>query len=147
MNKLTELEKLARDATEWPKIGRKYIVKFGEHWQHDTYMFEGSDNGLCIEHFWVGDDDDCDECPLFYPDTQQWIPLNYMAAANPAAILALLELAREQNEALDTLVAIVGLTAFKYENQRQVLQEAVDIAGAAINKYNALCGDGEGNES
>lgn len=34
--------------------------------------------------------------------------------------------------ALETLVAIVGLTAFKNENQRAVLQEAVDMANAAL---------------
>lgn len=34
----------------------------------------------------------------------------------------------ELREALDTLVAIVGLTAIKYEEQRSVLQEAMDKA-------------------
>lgn len=38
-------------------------------------------------------------------------------------------------DSLETLVAIVGLTAFKYEAQREVLQEAVDIASATIAKY------------
>ena len=37
-------------------------------------------------------------------------------------------------EALDTLVAIVGLTAFKHESQRAVLQEAVNVAVGAIKK-------------
>jgi hypothetical protein len=40
----------------------------------------------------------------------------------------------EMLEALKCLVAVVGLTAFKHENQRQVLQEAVDMALAAIAK-------------
>lgn len=35
-------------------------------------------------------------------------------------------------EALDTLVAVVGLTAFKYEGQRKPLQEAIDNARAAL---------------
>lgn len=30
--------------------------------------------------------------------------------------------------ALDTLVSVVGLTAIKHESQREVLQEAVDLA-------------------
>ena len=34
----------------------------------------------------------------------------------------------ELREALDTLVAIVGLTAIRYEEQRAVLQEAMDKA-------------------
>jgi hypothetical protein len=37
-------------------------------------------------------------------------------------------------EALDTLVALVGLTAFKHEGQRAALQEAVDLAIAALQK-------------
>ena len=37
-------------------------------------------------------------------------------------------------EALDTLVAIVGLTAFKHESQRAVLQEAVNVAMDALKK-------------
>lgn len=45
---------------------------------------------------------------------------------------------REQNqvlrEALDTLVAVVGLTAFKHETQRAVLQEAVDGALKALGR-------------
>ena len=35
-------------------------------------------------------------------------------------------------DALDTLVAIVGMTAFKHESQRSVLQDAVDLAIAAL---------------
>ena len=34
--------------------------------------------------------------------------------------------------ALDTLYAIVGLTAFKYEEQRAVLQEAMDQASTVL---------------
>lgn len=41
---------------------------------------------------------------------------------------------KELRGALDTLVLVVGLTAFKYEGQRQVLQEAVDEARAALAK-------------
>ena len=37
-------------------------------------------------------------------------------------------------EALATLVAIVGLTAFKYEGQRAVLQEAVDKAREVLRR-------------
>ena len=37
-------------------------------------------------------------------------------------------------EALDTLVAIVGLTAFKYEEQRAVLQEAMDKANEVLRR-------------
>jgi hypothetical protein len=33
---------------------------------------------------------------------------------------------------LDTLVIVVGITAFKYEAQRAALQEAVDLAKAAL---------------
>ena len=40
----------------------------------------------------------------------------------------------EMLEALKCLVAVVGLTAFKHEGQRAVLQEAVDMALAAIAK-------------
>lgn len=36
--------------------------------------------------------------------------------------------------ALDCLLAIVGLTAFKHESQRDVLQEAVDDAILALKK-------------
>jgi hypothetical protein len=42
--------------------------------------------------------------------------------------------APDMYEALDTLVAVVGLTAFKHEGQRQVLQEAVDLSVAALKK-------------
>ena len=37
-------------------------------------------------------------------------------------------------KALDTLVAIVGLTAFKYEEQRSVLQEAMDKASEVLRR-------------
>ena len=37
-------------------------------------------------------------------------------------------------EALETLVAIVGLTAIKYEEQRSVLQEAMDKACAVLRR-------------
>ena len=40
----------------------------------------------------------------------------------------------ELREALDTLVAIVGLTAFKYEEQRAVLQEAIDKANEVLRR-------------
>ncbi len=40
----------------------------------------------------------------------------------------------ELYEALDGLSLVVGLTAFKYESQRSVLQEAVDRARALVNK-------------
>lgn len=46
----------------------------------------------------------------------------------------LIAAAPETYEALDTLVAVVGLTAFKHESQRAVLQEAVDLAIAALKK-------------
>ena len=37
-------------------------------------------------------------------------------------------------EALDCLVAVVGLTAFKYEEQRSVLQEAIDKANEVLRR-------------
>jgi hypothetical protein len=37
-------------------------------------------------------------------------------------------------DALDALVAVVGLTAFKHESQRAVLQEAIDSAVAVLKK-------------
>lgn len=37
-------------------------------------------------------------------------------------------------EALDTLLLVVGLTAFKHEGQRKVLEEAADLARSAIAK-------------
>ena len=42
--------------------------------------------------------------------------------------------APEMYAALDCLLAIVGLTAFKHESQRAVLQEAVDEAISALKK-------------
>lgn len=41
-------------------------------------------------------------------------------------------------DSLRGLVAVVGLTAFKYEGQRAVLQEAVDLAQRAIAKAEVL---------
>ena len=46
----------------------------------------------------------------------------------------LMAAAPELLEALDTLCAVVGLTAFKHAGQRAVLQEAVDNARAVIAK-------------
>lgn len=40
----------------------------------------------------------------------------------------------ELREALATLVAIVGLTDFKYEEQRAVLQEAMDKANEVLRR-------------
>ena len=52
------------------------------------------------------------------------------AEANAKLIAA----APELLEALDGLLLTVGMTAFKHEGQRAVLQEACDIARAAIAK-------------
>lgn len=41
---------------------------------------------------------------------------------------------QELVDALRGLVAVIGLTAFKYESQRTVLQDAIDIAVKAIEK-------------
>ena len=46
----------------------------------------------------------------------------------------LIAAAPEMYEALDTLVALVGLTAFKYEYQRAVLQGAMNGAMSALKK-------------
>ena len=46
----------------------------------------------------------------------------------------LIAAAPDMYEALDSLVAVVGLTAFNHEGQRQVLQEAVDLTVAALKK-------------
>jgi hypothetical protein len=54
----------------------------------------------------------------------------YIQEANARLIAA----APELLEALHTLVLVVGLTAFKYEGQRAVLQESVNLARAAITK-------------
>lgn len=51
-----------------------------------------------------------------------------------AANAHLIAAAPEMYEALDTLVAIVGLAAFKYEYQRAVLQEAMNGAMSALKK-------------
>jgi len=40
----------------------------------------------------------------------------------------------EMYEALDALLLVVGLTAFRYESQREVLQIAVNAAGDALKK-------------
>ena len=56
---------------------------------------------------------------------------------NPKAELAaayLIAAAPDLLEALESLYAVVGLTAFKHESQRAVLQEAMDIASMAIAK-------------
>jgi len=45
---------------------------------------------------------------------------------------ALLERIAELEKALDCMISVVGLTAFKYEAQRAVLQEAVDLATRAL---------------
>jgi hypothetical protein len=41
-------------------------------------------------------------------------------------------LARELRDALNTLGLVVGLTAFKHESQRAVLQEALDASRQAL---------------
>ena len=46
----------------------------------------------------------------------------------------LIDQKEDLREALDTLVAIVGLTAIKYEGQRAVLQEAVDKAREVLRR-------------
>lgn len=46
-------------------------------------------------------------------------------------------LARDMANALDSLLAVIGLTAFKHEGQRQVLQQAFDLASATLRAYRA----------
>jgi hypothetical protein len=140
MNKLSTLETLARAATEPPKVGRKYIVKFGEHWQQDTYTFDCGDTSNGVEYFWGRDD--CDECPLFFPDTQQWISLDYIAAANPQTMLKLCEIIRAQHEALEDM----------HSGWRYIREQHGDLYGvgwdraenkarAALAKANEVMGD------
>lgn len=50
------------------------------------------------------------------------------------ANISLIAAAPELLQALKALSSVVGLTAFKYEGQRAVLQEAYDIARDAIAK-------------
>ena len=45
------------------------------------------------------------------------------------------DIIRELHMSLDCLVHVVGLTAFKYESQKETLQEAVDIAIKTLRKY------------
>jgi len=35
-------------------------------------------------------------------------------------------------EALECIISVVGLTAFKYEDQRAVLQESIDMGNSAL---------------
>lgn len=62
--------------------------------------------------------------------TMAWERIKRIEAENQAL--------RAQNkalkEAIDTLVAVVGLTAFKYAAQRAILQEAVDGALKALGR-------------
>lgn len=51
------------------------------------------------------------------------------------------ELVRELRDALDTLGLVVGLTAFKHESQRLVLQEALDASRQVINKTKEVLGE------
>lgn len=46
-------------------------------------------------------------------------------------------LAIDMANALDSLLSVVGLTAFKHEGQRQILQQAFDLASAMLRAYRA----------
>jgi|SRR5699024_4431295 len=58
----------------------------------------------------------------------------YASESEADANAHLIAAAPELFEALDTLVSVVGLTAFKYAEQRAVLQEAADQSIAALAK-------------
>jgi hypothetical protein len=51
------------------------------------------------------------------------------------------ELARKLFESLDALTLIVGLTAFKYEEQREVLQEAMNDARLNVTLAKGVLGE------
>ena len=40
-------------------------------------------------------------------------------------------------EALECVIAVIGLTAFKYESQRSVLQESIDMANTVLKDLKA----------
>ena len=63
---------------------------------------------------------------LYEPDYERWEMENERDR--------LIDQKDDLREALDTLVAIVGLTAFKYEEQRSVLQEAMDKAREVLRR-------------
>jgi hypothetical protein len=62
---------------------------------------------------------------------------SHIALVSPCAIEAnaqLIATAPELLEALETMLLVVGLTAFKHEGQRKVLQDSCDVASATIDK-------------
>ena len=63
---------------------------------------------------------------LYEPDYERWDMENERDR--------LIDQRDDLREALDTLVAVVGLTAFKYEEQRAVLQDAVDKAREVLRR-------------
>jgi hypothetical protein len=90
-------------------------------------------------------DDEIQQCPtasalttrFFYGPNRLAIfrmGLGYESDETNEANAHLIAAAPDMYEALDTLVAVVGLTAFKHEGQRQALQESVDLSVAALKK-------------
>ena len=133
MSKLSELERLARECP------CKLEIVDG----HYPSMIEIA--GLPFKISIVTSATDVD----FHQGSVRGLYATYLVSACNS-VSALLELVREQNAAL---VAMMSVVEARYvveghgavgENKTMKLHR---MACAAINKYNALCGDGERNES
>ena len=88
-------------------------------------------------HVEIGEDENDGDIYVCHPETEcdATTIVNFEEPTDEDAANAhLIAAAPDLYEALDTLVAIVGLTAFKHESQRAVLQEAVNVAMDALKK-------------
>lgn len=65
----------SKDGEHWPVIGEKYLIYSNGYLQEEIYTFDQGDADYVMgEHFWSRDD--VDECPLFDPKNDKWLPLS-----------------------------------------------------------------------
>lgn len=63
----------------WPRIGETYLVRLNGVLQKETFEFDQSDDGIGGgEYFWSRPD--CDECPTFDPERDEWLAIATLAA-------------------------------------------------------------------
>lgn len=89
----------SKDGGKWPRIGHLYLVRIKGLLQHEVFEFDQGDDGVGGgEYFWSRED--CDECPAFDPEGDEWLSLSEIDQPRPAHL--------SRDDVIQCLLATMG---------------------------------------